>query len=43
MFFVSFTEAEVAKKSLDGRWFGGRVIKADIYDQDKFLANELSH
>ena len=42
-FFSRFTEAEQAKQFLDGRWFGGRVIKADIYDQGKFLANELSH
>ena len=35
-------EAEAAIKALDGRWFGGKMIKAQIYDQAKFEANELS-
>ena len=37
------TEAEAAAKALNGRWFGGRMIKAELYDQDKFEANDLSH
>ena len=36
------TEADAAVSSLDGRWFGGKMIKAQIYDQAKFEANELS-
>ena len=37
------TEAEEAVKALDGRWFGGRVIKCEVYDDDKFQNNDLSH
>ena len=37
------TEADKAIKALDGRWFGGKMIKAELYDQAKFEANELSH
>lgn len=43
--FVMFSnpsEAEAAISSLNGRWFGGKMIKAQIYDQAKFEANELS-
>jgi poly(U)-binding-splicing factor PUF60 len=43
--FVSFTspsEAEQTVKALNGRWFGGRVIMAEIYDQAKFDTNDLS-
>ena len=36
-------EAEAAVKALDGRWFGGQMIKADLYDQDKFETSDLSH
>ena len=45
VFCVQFVhaEAEAAISSLDGRWFGGRVIKADLYDQSKFDNNDLSH
>ena len=32
-----------AVKTLDGRWFGGKMIHAILYDQDKFEANDLSH
>lgn len=35
-------EAEAAQKALDGRWFGGRMIRAELYDQEKFDANDLS-
>lgn len=37
------TEAEGAVKSLDGRWFGGKMIKAEVYDEAKFDNNDLSH
>ncbi|CAI8010135.1 Poly(U)-binding-splicing factor PUF60, partial [Geodia barretti] len=43
--FVMFSkpsEAEAAISSLNGRWFGGKMIKAQMYDQAKFEANELS-
>ena len=38
-----FTEAEEAVKNLDGRWFGGRVIRCEIYDDDKFNNNDYLH
>lgn len=44
--FVEFSApegADTAIKSLDGRWFGGKMIQAKLYDQDKFEANDLSH
>lgn len=43
--FVEFKEAGAAKKakdSLNGRFFGGRVVTADIYDQDLFDHQDLS-
>ena len=39
---LPLSEAEAAISSLHGRWFGGKMIKAEIYDQAKFEANELS-
>jgi splicing factor 45 len=41
--FVKFAEAEAAskaKKSLDQRWFGGRVVRCDFYDEFKFARGE---
>ena len=32
----------MAKNALNGRFFGGRTVKADIYDQDLYDQNELS-
>lgn len=43
--FVEFTqtsETENAANALNGRWFGGRVIKAEGYDEIKFGAGDLS-
>ena len=43
--FVEFEKsehAEAAKNALNGRWFGGRVIQADIYDEDKYRAQDYS-
>ncbi|CAH3125924.1 unnamed protein product [Porites lobata] len=43
--FVEFTqpaETEKAASALNGRWFGGRVIKAEAYDELKFGAGDLS-
>uniref|UniRef100_A0A915IK12 RRM domain-containing protein n=1 Tax=Romanomermis culicivorax TaxID=13658 RepID=A0A915IK12_ROMCU len=43
--FVKYSlsqEAETAKNKMDGRYFAGRVIKADIYDQNLFEHNDLS-
>lgn len=39
--FIS-TEAEKAANALNGRWFGGRVIKAEPYDELKFSGGDLS-
>lgn len=43
--FVEFSqpaEVEKAANALNGRWFGGRVIKAEGYDEIKFGAADLS-
>lgn len=43
--FVEFSqpaEAEKAFNALNGRWFGGRVIKAEPYDENKFSGGDLS-
>ena len=43
--FVEFSkvqEAEAAKDSLNGRYFGGRLVKADIYDKNLYDHNDLS-
>ena len=41
-FFSFCAETEKAANALNGRWFGGRVIKAEAYDELKFGAGELS-
>ncbi|XP_032219019.2 poly(U)-binding-splicing factor PUF60 isoform X2 [Nematostella vectensis] len=43
--FVEFTspdETDKATSNLDGRWFGGRAVKAEAYNEDKFLSADLS-
>ncbi|XP_053407072.1 poly(U)-binding-splicing factor PUF60-like isoform X1 [Mercenaria mercenaria] len=43
--FVEFTDSSEVEKgcqSLNGRYFGGRVVQAEKYDQDLFAANDLS-
>ena len=35
-------EAEKARDSLNGRFFGGRMVKSDIYDQALYDHNDLS-
>ncbi|CAF0785665.1 unnamed protein product [Adineta steineri] len=43
--FVEFRnskEAEKTAESLNGRWFGGRMIKAELYDQATYQAEDLS-
>ena len=40
--FEKIEHAEAAKSALNGRWFGGRVIQADIYDEDKYRAQDYS-
>lgn len=43
--FVEFakpSEADAAQSALNNRWFGGRSIQADIYDEDKYKAQDYS-
>lgn len=43
--FVQFSspiESTKAKDALDGRYFGGRLVKAELYDQALFDHNDLS-
>ncbi|KAL5731553.1 hypothetical protein ACHQM5_004272 [Ranunculus cassubicifolius] len=43
--FVQFERSEETTKALidlDGRFFGGRVVRATFYDEDKFGKNELA-
>ena len=43
--FVEFgtpTAADKAISTLNGRYFGGRVVKAELYDQGSFDVNDLS-
>ena len=43
--FVQFERSEQATKALvdlDGRFFGGRVVRAGFYDEDRFAACELA-
>jgi len=37
-----FTEAERARDSLNGRYFGGRLVKGELYDQALFDNNDFS-
>jgi hypothetical protein len=41
--FVFFsTEVEKACAALNGRYFAGRIVTAEKYDEDMFNANDLS-
>lgn len=43
--FVEFSKHEeslAAKEALDGRFFGGRRVKCDLYDQNLYNHNDLS-
>ena len=37
-----FLEAETTVNSLNDRWFGGRKISAELYDQAAYEAEDLS-
>jgi len=43
LLFLLSAEAEKAIKALNGRYFGGRVVTAEVYDEEKFEANDLTH
>lgn len=36
------TEAEAARDALNGRFFGGRLVKAELYDQALFDHSDFS-
>lgn len=40
--FHDLAEVEKACASLNGRYFGGRIVQAEKYDQDLFASNDLS-
>ncbi|MBA0663259.1 hypothetical protein Goklo_003381 [Gossypium klotzschianum] len=43
--FIQFERSEETTKALidlDGRFFGGRVVKASFYDEERFSKNELA-
>lgn len=37
-----FAEAERARDSLNGRYFGGRLVKGELYDQALFDNSDFS-
>lgn len=37
-----FSEAEKARDALNGRYFGGRMVQAALYDQTLFDHSDLS-
>lgn len=41
-FIRCFLEAEKAVESLRGRYFAGRLIKPELYDQTAYLAEDFS-
>lgn len=40
--FCDCSEAEATINSLNGRWFAGRLIKAESYDQTAYEAEDFS-
>jgi len=40
--FRSSKEAERAAETLNVRWFGGRMVKAELYDLAAYQAEDLS-
>lgn len=43
LLFLFSAEADKAIKALHGRYFGGRIVTAEVYDEEKFEANDLTH
>ena len=41
-YFLFTTEADKAISSLNGRWFGGRVVTAEGYEEEKFEVGDYS-
>jgi poly(U)-binding-splicing factor PUF60 len=42
MGFLLILEAESARDALNGRYFGGRLVKGELYDQALFDHNDFS-
>ena len=42
MYIYFLAEMQQACKSLNGRYFGGKIVSATRYDQDMYEANDLS-
>lgn len=42
MLFLFLIEVEKACAALNGRYFAGRIVTAEKYDEDMFNANDLS-
>ena len=40
--FLSPKSVELAVESLNGRFFAGRIVKAEIYDQAAYFAKDYS-
>jgi len=40
--FICILEAEKTVESLQGRYFAGRMVKAELYDQTAYQADDLS-
>ncbi|XP_042239782.1 poly(U)-binding-splicing factor PUF60-like isoform X3 [Homarus americanus] len=40
--FLSPHESTAAQEALNGRYFGGRLVKAELYDQNMYNHNDLS-
>lgn len=41
-YFLFVSAVDGAIKALNGRYFGGRIVQAQKYDQDMYAANDLS-
>lgn len=40
--FITIAEAEKAREALNGRYFGGRLVRAEVYDQSLFDHQDYS-
>jgi len=40
--FILLPDAQTAQQALEGRYFAGRSIKAEFFDEAMFMSNRLS-